>query len=546
MSITYEDLAGSDTDDYRRRSSDESDDKQIYSLEDQARCNEQNAKRFKLKINKTFQESKSAKIRGKRAVFNELLERTRQGKTKVWLTWHANRIARNVVEGGMVVELMDEGKLLAIVTNSRIYFNTPDDKWSLMVEFSNSKKFSDDLSQAVYRGMEGKFKRGGWPNKAKLGYLNKRNDQDERWVEVDPIRFPLLRRAIDLYLTGAYSAVEVLKKLNDEWGFRTKKSKRIGGTKLSLSSFYYFLRDPYYYGKRQWNGLEGEYEKKLPRLMTEAEYWRIQQLLDKRGVPRPHIYNEVLYRNIIKCGECESKVIPYVKQKTLKDGSVSTYVYAKCNNKGDHYKCHQPQVSIADFDNQILQILESIRISDDFFHWAIKALRETNIQETEQNRNYQETLSVDLIKQQQRLSALLDMRLDLDVDKEEFENKKKEIKKSISELELKIRFHNNRIENWIDTAERCFEFARDAKDAFQFGDSKTKMTILQAMGSNFILRDKKLFIGLKKPFAILKDNDLDVKGEMESIELEEYVIVGAKESFSTQETKWWTVAESNR
>ncbi len=546
MVLTFEELAGQPTDEYRRRSSDENDDKQIYSLEDQATSNEKNQIRYKLKINKVFEESKSAKIPSKRNDFNELLERTRKGITKVWLAWHANRLVRNPREAGMVVELMDEGKLLAIVTSSRVFFNTPDDKWMLMVEFSNSKKFSDDLSIVVYRGMEGKFKRGGWPNKAKIGYLNKRNDRDERWVEVDPVRFPLLRRAVDLYLTGAYSAVEVLRKLNDEWGFRTKKSKRIGGTPLSLSSFYYFLRDPYYYGKRQWNGIEGGYEKKLPRLMTEAEYWRIQQLLDKRGVPRPHVYNEVLYRNLIKCGECESKVIPYVTNRKLKDGSVSTHVYAKCNNKGEHYKCHQVQASVADFDKQILQILESIRISDDFFHWAIRALREANAEETMTNAAYLETLTNDLTKQRQRLSALLDMRLDLDVEKDDFEDKKKDIKKKIQELELTIRSHNTRLENWIDTAERCFEFARDAKDAFQYGDSKTKMTILQTMGSNFILRDKKLFIELKKPFAILKDNEFDVKGEMESIELEEYVIVGAKESFSTQETKWWTVAESNR
>ena len=60
-----------------------------------------------------------------------------------------------------------------------------------------------------------------------------------------------------------------------------------------------------------------------------------------------------------------------------------------------------------------------------------------------------------------------------------------------------------RAEQQLQLAEQTFEFACIVQDRFAQGDPKTKKEILTTVGSNLILRDKKLLIEARKPFFIL-------------------------------------------
>ena len=55
---------------------------------------------------------------------------------------------------------MDLGKLDHIRTPTRIYYNTPTDKMMLQIEFTMSKKDSDDKSIFVKSGLEKRYKKG--------------------------------------------------------------------------------------------------------------------------------------------------------------------------------------------------------------------------------------------------------------------------------------------------------------------------------------------------------------------------------------------------
>jgi len=63
------------------------------------------------------------------------------GKANGLLVWHANRLARNASDGGRIITAMDEGWLLEVRTTSgRTYYNTPEDKFFLQLEFGMAKK----------------------------------------------------------------------------------------------------------------------------------------------------------------------------------------------------------------------------------------------------------------------------------------------------------------------------------------------------------------------------------------------------------------------
>ena len=62
----------------------------------------------------------------------------------------------------------------------------------------------------------------------------------------------------------------------------------------------------------------------------------------------------------------------------------------------------------------------------------------------------------------------------------------------------------DRVEKWLDAAEKTFDFACYAKKWFANGSAQEKGSILQALGSNLTLKDKILHIQLKKPFVFIE------------------------------------------
>jgi len=76
------------------------------------------------------------------------------------------------------------------------------------------------------------------------------------------------------------------------------------------------------------------------------------------------------------------------------------------------------------------------------------------------------------------------------------------------------------VQRWLELSEQIFEFASTARDRFEKGDSKVKKEILDAIGSNLTLKDKKLIIEARKPFFIIQSSLADGASETESIELE--------------------------
>ena len=76
----------------------------------------------------------------------------------------------------------------------------------------------------------------------------------------------------------------------------------------------------------------------------------------------------------------------------------------------------------------------------------------------------------------------------------------------------------HRVEQWLKLSEHTFEFASTARARFAEGDIKTKKEILATIGSNLILKDKKLSIEAKKPFFILENSRSGY--ECENIEIE--------------------------
>ena len=146
-------------------------DSQIKELKDWAR-------RSNLQIAETISESKSAKAPG-RPGFNALMREIYKGKANGILCWKLDRLARNPLDGGSLIWAVEEGKILEIATPQRTFTNTGNDKFWMQLEFGMAKKYVDDLSDNVKRGLRAKLGKCGVRScfllSLRLSYLSFKN-----------------------------------------------------------------------------------------------------------------------------------------------------------------------------------------------------------------------------------------------------------------------------------------------------------------------------------------------------------------------------------
>ncbi len=276
------------------RKSQEREDRQIQSLDDQKSLASKWAKEKNLVIIHTIAEARSAKTQGTRAGFKEMVEWINRGKADGIICWHPDRLARNAVDGGWVLDLLDRGKLKEIVFTSGFHFeNSPEGKFMLNMVFSQAKYQVDKLIKDVTRGMASKREKGEYPHPAPQGWKNVRiMATGQKRIEVDQERFTLLRDAIDLILSDTLVPAQALLRLNKEWGFRTKPTKKRPSGPLTRASFYRLLANPFLMGQCRHGG--ELYLGAHTPMVTPAEFEQIQAVLTRREKHRTKLHTPMV------------------------------------------------------------------------------------------------------------------------------------------------------------------------------------------------------------------------------------------------------------
>ena len=144
---------------YTRKSTDDKD-RQVRSISDQLSELKDLALKEQLEVVDVFVEKQTAKIPG-RPVFNEMIERMEKGEASGILAWHPDRLARNSVDGGKIIYLVDTGVIVEMKFPTFWFDPTPQGKFMLSIAFSQSKYYVDNLSENIKRGHRNKVKEYG-------------------------------------------------------------------------------------------------------------------------------------------------------------------------------------------------------------------------------------------------------------------------------------------------------------------------------------------------------------------------------------------------
>lgn len=477
---------------YARKSS-ESEDRQALSIESQIRELRLIAARQGVTVAEELTESHSAKAPG-RLVFGKLMRRVQQGDIRTVLCWKMDRLARNHLDHGVVLQALAEGHLDRVITSDRTYTGDGNDRFIGNFELGMATKYIDDLRANVKRGNRERFERGWINHLPPIGY---KIDPTTKEIVKDPERFDHVRRMWELLLQGAMRPDAIRKLANTRWGFRTRRYKRMGGNPISRSVLFRLYGNPFYAGVIKL--ADGRtYRGAHPQMVSQEEFDQAQVILGRPMRPRPQKH-EFPFVGLMKCGYCGGGITAeqHVKKSGLR------FVYYRCSRRKLDIPCREPAISAPKLDEQFAELLGLVSIPPKIQSWLQeKAARELE-REVPRQEQVLANLRAELDAGRREEDALLTLRLREVISDEVFLERRRRIQERRGALERQIEASERGPAEVVADVRAVFEFAAKAKTAFLDGSPVQRRVILEAAGLNYTLTSRKVALEWTKPLSVV-------------------------------------------
>lgn len=240
-------------------------------------------------------------------------------------------------------------------------------------------------------------------------------------------------------------------------------------------------------------------------MISKSEYDMVQTIISEKYKAKPR-YKDFAFTGLMRCGECGSSITAMDKIKRCKNGNEHHYTYYHCtkHKKDIRSACTQKTIRVENLEQEILHIINKITIPHDFREWIVVQLKKDKEVELADRQNILKSLQTDLGLIERKLETILTMRMDQELDVDEYSQKKSEFMKEKHRIEELLNDIHYRFDTWLQKAEATLDFAETAKEKFEKGDIATKREVLIKLGWNLLLTNGKLTISLTKPLLVVE------------------------------------------
>jgi site-specific DNA recombinase len=230
--------------------------------------------------------------------------------------------------------------------------------------------YSQNLSTEIIKGMGQKAKKGGYPHKAPIGYVNRQNlsgGHNERWIETDDERAPLITWAFEAYVSGDYTLRQLTAALADK-GLTSVPTTKRPSRALTPQRVHTMLANRFYVGLVTWQGIE--YAGRHDPLIAVETFAKVQALMHSRAQSKEKAGKHRHYlKGSLLCARCHGSM-GFTRAK----GHGGTYEYFFCWNRVKGGGCDLPYVDVDMVEAQVVDRYELIQLGDSSIRSIRKAL----------------------------------------------------------------------------------------------------------------------------------------------------------------------------
>ena len=339
-------------------------------------------------------------------------------------------LARNSVDGGKIIHLVDRGAIKALKFTTFWFEPTPQGLFMLNIAFGQSKYFVDNLRENVKRGLRQKVRNGVYPSKAPIGYLN---NLRTRQIDVNPEKADKIRKVFELYTYKSYT----LHSLANWCQENSLLNNRNGS--VSINGIYKILQNIFYIGLFKYNNeiFEGIHEP----IISKKLFDETQKKLKERG----------------KICEVKKLFFSFLGLMRCPCGCAITAERQKGHN---YYRCTKKKGFCSEkhflreesLIEQIRNYLQKVSLSSRDLEKIMFELEKDEAEAMEQAKISVQNLQVELIKIESRLEKLLDAYLAGVIVADEYTPRKQKILTDKLELQEKIRDFEQQGQSWLEPA----------------------------------------------------------------------------------------------
>ncbi len=462
---------------YARKSTEE-DDQQIMSIEAQLFELEEYANREHIEIVKVFTEAKSAKKPG-RDGFAKMIEYIEKSREPLGiLSWHPDRLARNSVDGGKIIYLIDINRIASLRFPQFWFEPTPQGKFMLQVAFGQSKYFSDNLVENVKRGIRQKIRKGEWLTLAPLGYVNNLKTKN---IEPDKVKARIIKLAFEEYAKGTHTLVTLSQFLADH-GIVQKK-----GTPLAKVSVVKLLTNRAYLGfikhRGEWH--DGNFEPIVSPTLFEA----VQKVFTKRKKPRKQkSFLPFSFTQFAKCGECGCAIT--AQYSTNRYGV--KYCYYRCTKKSG--KCSQPYLQENALSTQLQTLLQSVSLPLSEIEEMEKQVTVWESESISERGSVAQNLKTKLSVTKEKLDKLITLYLDGDIEREIYLERKDLLLREKAKVSESLDDFGQQKKQWLQPLRSFILSLKECAEIEKTSNHLEWKKFFQKIGSNPEIKDKMVSI----------------------------------------------------
>ncbi len=464
---------------YCRKSTDEKE-KQILSIDQQIYELKQFAQKENLEIVEFLTEAQTAKIPG-RKVFSNLVKLLENGYADGIVAWHPDRLARNSIDGGKIIYLLDEGKLQSLKFPTFWFENTPQGKFMLNIAFGQAKYYVDNLSENVKRGLHFKARQGEWPGMAPFGYFN---DKNTRSIKIMPEQAKLVETVFNKFADNEFSSLREIR----DYLFR-HSVKRKDDRPLHYNQIRDMLTRNLYYGVFTYAG--ETYEGKHEPIISKKLFDQVQEVIASKYNSKPQKH-EFDFTGFIKCKNCDSFITAERHKKYYKKTDRhAEYTYYRCVKKKGF--CDQPYVREKEVESQLRELVDSVALSEAWARKMFELLEKDEIREKGKIKIGLVRLTTSLEVVEKKLDKLLESYLEEIVDTESYQVKKDQLLQQKIILKEKIEEIKTKGSVWLEPMREFINMAADAAKIVRRKNNCDELSVIaKKVGSNFLLQNKRI------------------------------------------------------